>query len=281
MSSAAEPHADYGVGVAAATPSAPLGTAPAPPELSMVSLVVPAMNEERNVAWVLERIPDIVDEVILVDGNSTDNTVGVARATYPGIVVVAQEGKGKGAALRTGFAKARGEFIVMIDADGSMDPGEIGLYVDRLREGCDLVKGSRYVEGGGSSDITMLRSMGNRGLMALVNTLYGARFTDLCYGYCGFRRRGLDQLRLDADGFEIETQIAVRALRAEVEIGEVPTFELPRRYGESNLNTFRDGQRVLRTLLRERFAGKRRGPEPLPIPAEASPPPDAPSPAVS
>ena len=227
------------------------------PELGKVSLVVPAMNEERNVAWVLERVPAVVDEVILVDGNSTDDTVSVARAAYPGIVVVQQEGKGKGAALRTGFANARGEYIVMIDADGSMDPGEIVRYVDRLREGCDLVKGSRYVEGGGSSDITLLRSMGNRGLMALVNILYGARFTDLCYGFCGFRRRGLDQLRLDADGFEIETQIAVRALRTEIEIGEVPTFELPRRHGESNLNTFRDGQRVLRTLLRERFTRTR------------------------
>lgn len=277
MSTAAEANIDYELGAATYAPGQRLATAAAP-DLGMVSLIVPAMNEERNVEWVLERIPDVVDEVILVDGHSTDDTVSVARAAYPGIVVVPQEGKGKGAALRTGFATARGEYIVMIDADGSMDPGEIGLYVDRLREGCDLVKGSRYVDGGGSSDITLLRSMGNRGLMALVNVLYGARFTDLCYGFCGFRRRGLDQLALDADGFEIETQIAVRALRTKIEIGEVPTFELPRRYGESNLNTFRDGQRVLRTLLRERFKRARRGPELAP--GEVPAPSSAPSPAV-
>ena len=279
MSTAAEATVDYEVSTASSAPRERLATAAEAPELGMVSLIVPAMNEERNVEWVLERIPDVVDEVILVDGHSSDATVAVARAAYPGIVVVQQEGKGKGAALRTGFATARGEYIVMIDADGSMDPGEIGRYVDRLRDGCDLVKGSRYVEGGGSSDITVLRSAGNRGLMALVNVLYGARFTDLCYGFCGFRRRGLDQLGLDADGFEIETQIAVRALRAKIEIGEVPTFELPRRYGESNLNTFRDGQRVLRTLLAERF--KRAERRPKPVAGEVAAPSGDPNPAVS
>ncbi len=280
MSTAAEANVDYKVSAGSPAPHQRLATAAAAPELGMVSLIVPAMNEERNVEWVLERIPDVVDEVILVDGHSTDETVSVARAAYRGIVVVQQEGKGKGAALRTGFAAARGEYIVMIDADGSMDPGEIGLYVDRLREGCDLVKGSRYIDGGGSSDITMLRSMGNRGLMALVNGLYGARFTDLCYGFCGFRRRGLDQLALDAEGFEIETQIAVRALRAKIEIGEVPTFELPRRYGESNLNTFRDGQRVLRTLLRERFRRPRRVPQ-IAVAETPASPPATPSPAAA
>jgi glycosyltransferase involved in cell wall biosynthesis len=266
VSTAAEATVDYEGGTASSAPRERLATAADAPELGMVSLIVPAMNEERNVEWVLERIPDVVDEVILVDGHSSDATVAVARAAYPGIVVVQQEGKGKGAALRTGFATARGEYIVMIDADGSMDPGEIGRYVDRLRDGCDLVKGSRYVEGGGSSDITVLRSAGNRGLMALVNVLYGARFTDLCYGFCGFRRRGLDQLGLDADGFEIE-------------IGEVPTFELPRRYGESNLNTFRDGQRVLRTLLAERFKRAERRPEP--VAGEVAAPSGDPNPAVS
>jgi len=222
-------------------------------EIGAVSLVVPAMNEGRNIAWVLERVPSMVDEVILVDGNSTDDTVAVARAAYPGVVVVTQKGRGKGDALRAGFAAARGEYVVMIDADGSMEPSEIPAYVEKLREGHDLVKGSRFMAGGGSSDITMLRDLGNRGLMGLVNVLYGARFTDLCYGYCAFRHRALTTLQLDADGFEIETQIAVRALNADISIGEVPSFESPRLTGESNLNTFRDGQRVLRTLLRERF----------------------------
>ncbi len=233
-------------------PTAPVSPEEATP-LGLVSLVIPAMNEELNVAWVLSQIPAVVDEVVLVDGHSIDNTVAVAREAFPGIVIVTQEGRGKGAALRTGFAAARGEFVVMIDADGSMDPTEIKRYVAKLRAGYDFVKGSRYMDGGGSTDLTGLRSFGNRFLMGMVNALYGARFTDLCYGYCGFSRRGLRALDLDADGFEIETQIAVRALMARLAIAEVPTFETERMNGTSNLNTFRDGQRVLRTLLGERL----------------------------
>ncbi|MCA1672103.1 MAG: glycosyltransferase, partial [Actinobacteria bacterium] len=87
-----------------------------------VSLVIPAKNEARNIAWVLQRVPRFVTEVILVDGASTDDTVAVAKSEYPNIRVVHQDRPGKGAALRAGFAAAGGDFIVMLDADGSMDP---------------------------------------------------------------------------------------------------------------------------------------------------------------
>jgi len=227
------------------------------------------MNEELNIAWVLSQVPAVVDEVVLVDGNSADHTVAVAREAFPGLVIVHQEGRGKGDALRAGFAAARGEFVVMIDADGSMDPAEVTAFVAKLHEGYGLVKGSRYMPGGGSTDLTGLRSFGNRFLMGMVNALYGASFTDLCYGFCGFSRRGLRALDLDADGFEIETQIAVRALRARLEIGEVPSFESERMNGVSNLNIFRDGQRVLRTLLRERIARHpQASPRPAPVEVE-------------
>jgi len=219
-----------------------------------VSLVVPALNEARNISWVLERIPDLVDEVILVDGSSTDDTVAVSRAIRPDIRVVGQDRPGKGAALRAGFAAARGEVIVMIDADRSMDPEEIERYVDQVRAGYDLVKGSRFMDSGGTEDMEAIRRWGNGVLNGLVNVLYRADFTDLCYGYVALRRDRLTDLALRADGFEIETEIVVRALRAGLKVTEVPSFESPRAFGESNLNTWRDGQRVLRTLLRHRFA---------------------------
>jgi glycosyltransferase involved in cell wall biosynthesis len=218
-----------------------------------ISVVVPAKNEERNIAWVLRRIPDYVHEVILVDGHSTDRTVEVAREIMPDIRVVIESARGKGSALRTGFAHASGDIIVMLDADGSMDPGEIERYVAPLLDGADVVKGSRYLPGGGTADITALRQMGNRVLLALVNTLYGSRFSELCYGYMALRRDRVEVLQLAASGFEIETEIVVRALRENLAVVEVPSFEAERRYGASNLNTVRDGFRVLNTLLSHRL----------------------------
>jgi glycosyltransferase involved in cell wall biosynthesis len=222
------------------------------PSSQRISLLIPAKNEERNLAWVLSRIPLIVDEVILIDGHSTDRTVEVARAMRPDIVVVPEMGPGKGAAVRTGIAAATGEFIVMIDADGSMEPREISKYVEALAEGADVVKGSRFLPGGGTSDMTRLRMVGNRALLGIVNTAFGTRFTELCYGFMAFRRDAMLGLGLTSDGFEIETEIVVRSALHGLTISEVPSFESPRRFGTSHLNTFRDGARVLRTIVARR-----------------------------
>jgi glycosyltransferase involved in cell wall biosynthesis len=214
-----------------------------------VSVVVPAKNEARNIAWVLERIPPWVDEVILVDGLSTDDTVAVAQSVRPDLKVVHDRRPGKGAALRAGFAASRGDIVVMLDADRSMDPAEIGRYTALIHGGYDLVKGSRFMAGADSDDITGLRAAGNSLLRFLTNHLFGVRFSDLCYGYIAFRRACLPELALSADGFEIETEIVISAVRAGLAVTEVPTVERPRAYGVSNLRTFRDGQRVLRTLI--------------------------------
>jgi glycosyltransferase involved in cell wall biosynthesis len=217
-----------------------------------VSVVIPTLNEERNIGWVLERLPDIAGEVILVDGRSTDRTIEIARAVRPDITVVLETAPGKGAALRAGFAAARGEYIVMLDADRSMDPSEIGRFVDALRNGYEFVKGSRFVEGGGTSDISTVRRFGNGVLRTAVNVLYRTNLSDLCYGFIAFRRDQLSHLRLRSEGFEIETEMTVRAVMTSLRIGEVASFEAARQYGRSNLRPWRDGRRALRTLLRER-----------------------------
>jgi glycosyltransferase involved in cell wall biosynthesis len=221
-----------------------------------VTIVIPAKDEARNVAWVLRRLPPGIDEVILVDGHSTDDTIAVARAVRPDVVVTTERGPGKGAAMRTGMDMASGEIIVTIDADGSMDPRELDRYVTAARD-VDLVKGSRFAEEGGTEDMTGIRRLGNGVLLALVNLLYGAHLTDLCYGYCAVRRSALPALALRSDGFEIETEMTVRALRAGLRVGEVPSFELPRRYGASHLRAFFDGWRVLITLLAVRMRPRR------------------------
>ena len=218
-----------------------------------VSVVVPALNEERNIAWVLERLPDCVDEVLVVDGRSTDATIEVALQVCPDARIVREMRPGKGAALRAGFAAASCDYVVMLDADGSMDPAEIDRYLAMLDEGYDVVKGSRFLAGGGTTDISRLRALGNFALLSLANGVYRCRFTELCYGFMAFRRGTLDALRLSAAGFEVETQIVAHAIRARLNIAEVPSFEAERRFGESNLRTFRDGTRVLRTLVAARL----------------------------
>ncbi|MCA1701941.1 MAG: glycosyltransferase family 2 protein [Actinobacteria bacterium] len=220
-----------------------------------VSLVIPVKNEAANITWVLEQVPDCVDEIVLVDGKSTDATLVTARSCRPDARVVTQQRTGKGDALRAGFLAASGEVIVMMDADGSMSPKEIPHFLYFLSNGYDFVKGSRFMGGGGSLDITRLRRLGNRGLLLLVNMLHDAHLTDLCYGFCAFHRRYLDFLDLTTPGFEIETQMTICAVRAGLRIAEVPSLEMPRRSGQSNLRTFRDGTRVLRTVLREHRTG--------------------------
>jgi glycosyltransferase involved in cell wall biosynthesis len=223
-----------------------------------VSVVVPARNEALNLPYVLSQLPSMVSEVVLVDGRSTDETVEIARSVRPDIRIIGQEGRGKGDALRCGFEAARGDIIVMIDADGSMSPREIDRYVDALCNGADLVKGSRRLEGGGSSDFTLSRELGNRALGALFNTLFDACHTDLCYGYMAFWRRMLPVLVPDCDGFEVETLMNIRAARGGLHVTEVPSIEARRLHGDSNLHTFRDGWRVLRTMATERVSGPRR-----------------------
>ncbi len=218
-------------------------------ERPKVTVVIPTLNEVESLPWVIENLPEWVHELVIVDGLSTDRTENLARKLRPDVVVVHQYQRGKGAALRAGFAAAKGDIIVMIDADGSTDPREMDRFVEALEDGSDFVKGSRHMQGGGSADFTWLRAAGNKLFVLAANALYGSQFTDLCYGYCAFWRRHVPDLGLSADGFEIETQLVLGALSAGLEIREVPSFELERRAGTSNLNAARDGLRVLRTML--------------------------------
>src|SRR6266567_2165640 len=238
--------------VDARPPHRPLA-APFGGEFPMVSVVVPALNEALNLQYVLPLIPTWVAEVILVDGGSTDDTVSVACALLPGIKVVTQTGRGKGDALRAGFSSATGEIIVMLDADGSTVPTEIPAFVGVLLAGADFAKGSRFSQGGGSEDISFWRWIGNAYFVLMARLLFGGRYTDLCYGYNAFWRRHLPTLDLDADGFEVETMMNLRALQRGLKVAEVASFEACRKYGTSRLRAIPDGLRVLRIVLRERM----------------------------
>ncbi|WP_182481607.1 glycosyltransferase family 2 protein [Nocardioides immobilis] len=234
------------------------------PSQPRVSLIVPALNEARNLAEVLPAIP-AVHEVILVDGDSVDDTVAVARRLRPEVRVFRQTRRGKGNALAVGFAEVTGDVIVMFDADGSADPREIPRFVDALVSGADFAKGSRFLTGGGSADITTARRFGNACLIRNANLLFGTSYTDLCYGYNAFWSDIVDILALPdpalpplssgamrwGDGFEVETMINCRIAAAGLRIVEVPSVELARIHGASNLHAVSDGCRVLCTMYAE------------------------------
>jgi glycosyltransferase involved in cell wall biosynthesis len=264
-------------------PPPPLLTRPSEPK---ITAIIPTLNEAKNVAAVVSALPSCVAEIIIVDGRSEDRTAEVAFAADPRVRIVLERRKGKGAAMLSGFSAARGDAIVCLDADGSMDPEEVKIFQAVLGAGYDLVKGSREAVGGGSDDFSPLRRFGNYGLTRLANAIHRTRWSDMCYGYFGFWRDVLPSVHLNwdelttravehqltaegtnlgrqraartdgklhyGDGFEIETALFLRAARAHLSIAEVPSREMERQSGESNLNTMRDGWRVLSAIGRER-----------------------------
>ena len=222
-----------------------------------VSVIIPTLNEAGNVPYVLNTIPDWVDEVILVDGRSTDDTERIARLLRPGVKVVHELTPGKGAALKAGISAASGDYLIALDADGSMDGGRLIAFREALDNGAQYVKGSRFAEGGGSADITRLRRFGDKGICVLMRLLFGARFTDATYGYFGVRADSYEKMRIDTDGFETEILFNIRAHRAGLVIAEVPCFEGQRIHGNSNLSALRDGIRIALYVVREKLRGNR------------------------
>jgi len=247
-----------------------------PPDYSApwpkVTVVIPTLNEARNLPHVFAKLPLGLHEVIIVDGNSVDDTVVTARRLRPDARVITQNRSGKGNALACGFAAATGDIVAMVDADGSADPAEIPRFVRALLDGADFAKGTRFAYGGGSCDITRMRRLGNRMLSGLVNLLCRTRYSDLCYGYNVFWRCHVPVFGLDAetrvpagsgtrlwgDGFEVETLINIRIAQARLKVEEVASFEHSRIHGVSNLNAVSDGWRVLRTIIAERYYYRRR-----------------------
>lgn len=229
-----------------------------------ISVVVPAKDEAENIREILPYLKEYYEVIVVVSEND-HASADAARQALPVAKIVYQTRKGKGNALACGFAEVTGDAIVMFDVDGSADPHEIPRFIQALTDGADLAKGSRYCPGGGSDDITVIRSLGNKGLNLVASVLTSTRFSDLCYGYNAFWADQLYMLDLPevdidddvsmvrGDGFEIEALIIGRFALSGAAITEVPSFEHHRYYGNTNLNAIKDGCRVLWTLLQDRL----------------------------
>jgi glycosyltransferase involved in cell wall biosynthesis len=221
---------------------------------SGVTVIIPTRNEEKSIAEVIQELSKMgYDDLLIVDGNSLDRTVEHAKES--GANVMVQNGRGKGDALRQAFnyADLDGDVVVIMDADGSMNPREVPLLIKALELGVDLAKGSRFLSYGRSEDLSLTRRIGNQFFLLLVNLFWSADYTDLCYGFAAFRKDAVEKLgpRLRSKNFEIETEVFVKAKKLGLKVIEVPSVEFRRQYGKSNLSSFLDGFRILTTIIRE------------------------------
>jgi glycosyltransferase involved in cell wall biosynthesis len=218
-----------------------------------ISVVICTLNEESNLPKVLPKIPSWVDEVILVDGHSTDNTVAVARSILPTIQVLYQPRNGKDDAMKHGFKNAAGDIIVVLDADGSTDPEQIPELVCPLLDGYDFVKGSRFLKA--NPNMSLRRKLGNKMLIALTNLLFGTRFTDVCCGYNAFWKRCLDKVKLSDDSFDYEPVLHVKIKKAGFRVAEVPCRDTGRISGTSKLPMLAQGLKAAIAILHQRLLG--------------------------
>jgi glycosyltransferase involved in cell wall biosynthesis len=217
-----------------------------------VSIIIPTMNEAPNIRHVFPYIPQFVDEIIVIDANSTDGTIDeILKFRKDAKIIIEKSPAGKGHALKIGFENATGDLIIMMDADGSHDPKEIYKLIEPVLNGYDVSKGSRLLPGGGSDDFTLCRRFGNLMFVTIANALHGSHYTDMCYGYRAFKRDAIKKMCCKSNGFEIETEQSILMTKCGLKIKEVPSFEAERKHGKSNLRTFRDGWRIFSIIIKE------------------------------
>lgn len=216
------------------------------------TVLICTLNEESNLPYVLPIIPDWVDEVLLVDGHSSDRTVEVARQLRPDIRVVYQPGQGKGIALRHGVQEAVGDIVVTLDADGETHPADIPRFVKPLLAGYDFAKGSRLANGKPPT-MPWHRWLGNRVLATTCNLLFGTSYTDVCSGYNAFWKSAFQRLRLTYDGFEMEQELAAKVSKASLKVAEVPHHDAGRISGTSKTRDVKQGLTDWFVIIRERF----------------------------
>jgi glycosyltransferase involved in cell wall biosynthesis len=205
-----------------------------------VSVVICALNEEKNLRFVLPKIPMSVNEVIIVDGHSKDRTVEVAKQLRPGALVLCQPNTGKGEALKYGVKSSKGEIIVTLDADGTYSPEEIPKFVESILKGNDFAKGTRFL-GTYPACMPFRRRLGNKILALTSNLLFRTKYTDICSGYYAFLKADFMRMNLVSEGFEMEQELFVKIAKMHLKVVEIPHSYTRRIYGFSKTRDFRQG----------------------------------------
>lgn len=227
-----------------------------------VTALICTLNEETNLPHVLPKIPEWIEDILIIDGHSTDKTVKVIKEFCPQARVMYQPGRGKGDAIAFGVREAKGDIIVTLDADGETPPEEISNFIEPLKNGYDMTKGSR-LNGKRPPRMPRYRWFGNKVLAITCNILYRTRFHDVCSGYNAYWKDKFLKLGLSYGlkelGCSMEQQMVVRAKKAGMKIKEVPHTSHGRISGVSAIagvkEAVKQGFRDWFLIIRERFSG--------------------------
>jgi glycosyltransferase involved in cell wall biosynthesis len=221
-----------------------------------ITVVIPVYNEKKTLLEIINRVKvvPIDKEIVLVDDFSTDGSRDLlSQLESNGTkVFYHKENMGKGAALRTGFQHASGDFVIVQDADLEYDPGEFPKLLQPLLEGrADVVYGSRFA--GQRHNMTSLHSLGNRFLTLITNILYRTSITDMETCYKLFPRVTIQSIRIESNRFNFEPEITAKLLKRGLRIMEIPISYAGRSVGEGKKITWRDGFSAVWTLVKFRF----------------------------
>jgi glycosyltransferase involved in cell wall biosynthesis len=222
-----------------------------------VSIIIPAYNEEKNVAYVISETIKVMEqlnlpyEIIFVDDGSTDKT-GLIASFFKVKIIVNKKNRGKGYSLKKALHHANGDIIVTIDSDGEHKPKEIAPLLGEVVNGMDIAAGSRFLNKQ-SAVTTQLNQIGNHLFNLVIMTLTGKLVTDSQTGFRVIKREVLEELNLQSDGYEIETEITVKGLRGGFAFKELPITVERRRFGASKLKLIADSKRILHTILTTSF----------------------------
>jgi glycosyltransferase involved in cell wall biosynthesis len=204
-----------------------------------VSIIIPAKNEGEGLKRIIDSVKKYSNDIIIVDGHSQDNTKSIALKQ--GVRYLLDHGLGRGDGVKIGLKAARGDIIIMFDADGSHDVQDIPRLIDLLLDDqLDMVICSR--RRGGSSDMEMnldglIRSVGSDLLVMLVNHKFNTHLTDILYSFRAFKKSAIKKIQLESDDFCIEQEMLVKALKNNLRILEIPSNEKARGWGKSKLKT--------------------------------------------
>lgn len=214
------------------------------------TLLLPTLNEIEALQVVLPQIRrEWVDEIIAIDGGSTDGTIEFLE--QHGVRVHAQAGRGFGQGMFQGMHLAKNDIVVEFMPDGNSIPADIPRIIDKMREGYDLVIGSRYLGGAKSDDDDFLTATGNWMFTRMVNVLFAANYTDVLTGFRAYRRAAALKLHLDAPGLSWPCQSSIRFARAGLKAGEIPAREPPRIGGVRKMKPFKTGWEIVTLIVRD------------------------------